>query len=95
MQSYTIYGGVQQLFCASVKVFPRYLSFRDPVGSFNLFWNSIPKDIRELQNYDAFQLRLREHLWMWEFSEFNSEINTSYSSTFLDLFQLNDCMNIE
>ena len=53
-----------------------------------LFWNSLPKDLRELQNYDEFQSRLKEHLLMWEFSEFNSELNTTLPHSQTN-FQLN------
>ena len=49
-----------------------------------LFWNSLPAELRELEDYDEFQVRLKDHLWTWEFSQFNSEANTSHSSMFSD-----------
>ena len=47
-----------------------------------LFWNSLPSELRELEDYDQFQVRLKEHLWAWEYSAFNSNLNSSHSSMF-------------
>ena len=49
-----------------------------------IYWNSLPLDLRQEENVNEFQDKLKEYLWLMLLEEFNSDGSTSLSSFFCE-----------